>query len=74
MLLFITGVRSYKQPLDLSVWAHCYLEYAYKPNSFYPEEFNSAARAILAQININQSDITIPNSKRVYLYLCNAMS
>ena len=72
--VIITGVRSYKHPLDLPVWAHCYLEHAYKPDPFYPEEFDSAACAILAQINMSQSDITVSNSKYVYLHLCNAMS
>ena len=66
--VLISGVKVYKQPLDLSVWAHCYLEYAYKPTPFYPDEFYSAACAVLVQLNMNCSDITVSNSKSVYLY------
>lgn len=70
-----TGVRSYKQTLDLVVWSHCYLEHAYLPTPFFPAEFEYAANAILCtQLNMYRADITISNSKLVYLHLCNVMS
>jgi len=43
---FMSGTRSYKEPLDLLVWSHCYLEYAYKAPPFYPE-FDAAAKSFL---------------------------
>jgi len=70
-----TAVRSYKQPLDLIVWSHCYLEHSYLPSPFFPAEFEHAANAILfTQLNMTRADITVANSKLVYLHLCNVMS
>lgn len=71
---FMSGTRSYKQPLDFLVWSHCYLEYAYKAPLFYPEEFDAAAKAILEELNMNREDITISNARAIYWHLCNIMS
>ena len=65
---------SYKKPLQLIVWSHCYIEHAYLPEPFYPVEFAAAADAILAQLNMSRTDITISNSRFIYLHLCNVMS
>ena len=47
------------QSLNFNVWAHCYLQCAYKAPPFYPEEFNVAADAILAELHISQREITV---------------
>ena len=67
-------MTSYKQPLNLEVWCHCYLQHAYLPEPFCPIEFVAAADAILAQLNMNRADVTISNAKFVYLHLCNVIS
>ncbi len=64
------GTRSYKQPLDYLVWSHCFLYEARKAPLFYDKDFEDVATAILSQINITRQDITVENSKAVYLHLC----
>ena len=56
------------------MWAHCYLQYAYKSPSFYPEEFNAAADAILAELHTTQQEITVSTAKTIYLHLCSKFS
>lgn len=68
------GTTSYKQSLNFNVWAHCYLQYAYKAPPFYPEEFNVAADAILAELHTSQQEITVSTAKTIYLLLCNKFS
>ena len=46
--------RSYKHPLNFLVWSHCYLECAYKPPPFYPQEVEAATTAILMEMNMNR--------------------
>ena len=64
------GTTSYKQSLNFNVWAHCYLQYAYKAPPFYPKEFSDAADAILAELHTSQQDITVSTAKTIYLHLC----
>ena len=68
------GTTSFKKSLNFNVWAHCYLQYAYRAPSFYPEEFNVAANAILAELHITQQDITVSTAKTIYLHLCSKFS
>lgn len=70
---FMSGTRSYKQPLDILVWWHCYLEYAYKAPPFYPK-FDAVAQAILEELNMNHEDITISNARAIYWHLWYIMS
>lgn len=68
------GTRAYTQPLDFLVWSHCYLEYAYTSTSFFPQEFDLAASAILSELGMGRQNITFSNAKAVYLHLCHVMS
>ena len=72
ILLYIThaGTVSYRKPLNLMIWSHCYLEFAYQSPPFYPSEFEKAATAILAEMNMTQQDINISNAPAVYWHLC----
>ena len=74
MYIYIpTGTRSFKQSLNFLVWSYCYLEHARKAPPFYPAEFDVAATAILAELNITHQDITVDMAKSIYLYLCELM-
>ena len=55
------------------MWSYCYLEHARKAPPFYPAEFDVAAIAILAELNITHQDITVDMAKSIYLYLCELM-
>ena len=66
------GTRSFKQSLNFLVWSYCYLEHARKAPP-YPAEFDVAATAILAELNITRQDITVDMAKSIYLYLCELM-
>ena len=58
----------------IKVWAHCYLQYAYKAPPFYPEEFNAAADAILAELHTTQQEIRVSTAKTIYLHVCSKFS
>ena len=64
------GTTSYKQSLNLNVWAHCYLQHAYNAPPFYTEEFNAATDAILAELHTSQQEITVSTARTIYLHLC----
>lgn len=73
IIILHIGTVSYKQPVNLLVWSHCYLEYAHKAPPFYSREFERAANAILAGMNMTRQDISINDAKRIYLHLCHMM-
>lgn len=56
-LLYYTCTISYAHSIDFLVWSHFYLEYTYKAPPLYPAEFEVAATAILAQLNMTCQDI-----------------
>ena len=60
------GTTSYEQSLNFNVWAHSYLQHAYKAPPFYPEEFIAAADAILVELHTSQQDITVSQKQFIY--------
>jgi len=73
-ILIFKGTRTYKQSLDFLVWSHCYLEHAYVTTSFFPQELDTAASAVLGELGMSRQEITVSNARAVYLHLCNIMS
>lgn len=69
-----TGTRSYKHPLDLQTWSHCFLEWSCAAPSFYPLEFEVVASAILNQLHATRQSITTANARAIYLHICQIMS
>ena len=45
--------------MNFNIWAHSYLQYAYKTPPFNPKKFKAAADAILAELHTSQQDITV---------------
>ena len=65
-----TGTVAYKKPIDFDVWTHCYVEYARQPSSYFPEEFQAAAAAILEQdFHLTEEGITLENAETIFSHL-----
>ena len=67
------GTTLYKQSMNFNIWAHSYLQYAYKTPPFNPKKFKAAADAILAELHTSQQDITVSTAKIIYLHLCSEL-
>ena len=68
------GTKSYKQELDLEVWAHSLIEYGQNAPPLYPDEFRQAADAILGELYITRQDIKYDTAPALYQHLCNIMA
>ena len=68
------GTRSYKQELDLEVWAYSLIEYGQNAPPLYPDEFREAADSILGELHTTRQDIKYDTAPALYQHLCNVMA